>query len=148
MDPLVVEVVVATSPRHAFDIWTTQLGTWWPASHTITGSREIVMEPFAGGRIFERSADGVEHEWGEVVAWEPPLRLRCLWQLFFDRSEATNLEVTFHETASGTRVVIRQEGWERLGDAGAERRSRTHVAWSTILEHLTSHVVSLAPGDE
>lgn len=144
--PLVVEVDIATSPGHAFDVWTTQLGAWWPASHTITGSREIVMEPFPGGRIYERAADGEEFDWGEVVAWEPPDRLRCLWHLFFDRSEATDLEVTFHETASGTRVVIRQTGWERLGDEGIERRSRTYVAWSTILEHLTSHVASLETG--
>lgn len=132
MEPLIVEIDVETTPDHAFDVWTAQLGRWWPPSHTLSGTKDLVIEPFPGGRIYETASDGTEHDWGEVVSWEPPARVRCLWHLFFERSEATDLEVTFAETASGTRVVIRQTGFERLGGAGVERRTRTLGAWSTI----------------
>lgn len=132
MEPLVVEIDIAVSRDHAFMVWTENVGAWWPASHRITDTSDVIVEPFEGGRIFERAPDGTEHDWGEVVTWEPPQRLQCLWHLFFDRSEATDLEVRFEETESGTKVVIRQSGWERLGAAGADRRSRTHAAWSTI----------------
>lgn len=40
---------------------------------------EIVMQGRVGGRIYERTAEGVEHDWGEVtrardlVGWEAVL---------------------------------------------------------------------------
>ncbi|MBV9002024.1 MAG: hypothetical protein JO304_23405 [Solirubrobacterales bacterium] len=52
--------------------------------------------------------------------------------LFFDASEATEIEITF--TARGGRTAIRleQRGWERLGEAGPVRRERTQAAWTAI----------------
>ena len=40
----------------------------------------IVMEPRAGGRWFERDAEGSETHWGRGLAWEPPGRLLPGWQ--------------------------------------------------------------------
>lgn len=144
IEPLDLEFDVNASPDHAFAVWTEKLSAWWPSSHTISGTRDLVMEPFAGGRIFERDDDGTEHDWGEIVTWDPPHRLRCLWHLFFDRSEATDLELIFDETPTGTRLTIRQTGWERLGPAGTERRTRTHQAWSAIGEQFRLEVDQLA----
>jgi hypothetical protein len=62
----------------------------------------------------------------------PPHRLRYLWHLFFDRSEATEVEIVFAADGDGTRVRLEQRGWERLGAAGAERRNRTEMAWGAI----------------
>jgi uncharacterized protein YndB with AHSA1/START domain len=133
VEPLVIEFEVGVPPAQAFDTWTRRCSTWWPASHTI--SREpaaIRFEPGSGGRILERAPDGGEHQWGTVLDWEPPGRLRYLWHLFFDPSEATEVEVTFTARETGTVVRIEQRGWERLGDAGRPRRDRTRQAWATI----------------
>ena len=100
---------------------------------------EISFEPRSGGRIVERAAGG-EHQWGEVLEWEPPRRLRCLWHPFFDRSEATELDVTFRPVAAGTAVRLEQRGWERLGDAAAPRRTRTEHAWSVVADAFADHV--------
>jgi uncharacterized protein YndB with AHSA1/START domain len=125
---------VAASVEHAFEVWTARTGMWWPRSHTMGGDRHerIVFEREAGGRIYERTVDGEEHEWGEVVAWEPPHRVEYLWHLFFDRSEATTVEVTFTGLDGATRVRIRQSGFERLGAPGQVRRDRTDAAWDAI----------------
>jgi hypothetical protein len=133
-EPLVVEFEVGVTPAHAFDVWTQRCATWWPRSHTMSGDPSaITFEPHAGGRIVER-APGGEHEWGEVLAWEPPDRLHCLWHPFFDRSEATEVDITFRAVDAGTAVRIEQRGFERLGDAGPPRHARTHQAWSVVTE--------------
>ena len=132
-EPLVVEFEVAVPPTWAFDVWTSRCATWWPSSHTVSGDPSAIeFEPRAGGRIVERAADGAEHDWGQVLDWEPPARLRYLWHLFFDPSEATEVEVTFSEAGAGTVVRLEHRGWDRLGDAGPPRRRRTQEAWTAI----------------
>jgi uncharacterized protein YndB with AHSA1/START domain len=34
--------------------------------------------------FYERTPDGAEHDWGEVLAWEPPRRLVSTWHLRFE----------------------------------------------------------------
>lgn len=134
MTPLVVEFNVAASCEHAFDMWSNRASLWWPRSHTVTRADdlEIVFETHPGGRIYERAADGTEHDWGEVTVWEPPHRVAYVWHLFFDPAEATEVDVTFHTVDGGTEVRIEQRGFERLGEAGVLRRSNTDRAWNTI----------------
>ncbi len=110
---------------------------WWPRGHTMSGDTDvqIVFEPHVGGRIFERTLSGVEHDWGEVLTWDPPGRLRYLWHVFFDRSEATTVQVDFAPIGeTETAVTITQTGFEILGAAGEERRRRTHSAWASLTE--------------
>ena len=71
--PLRMSFDVACSAGHAFTVWTAGIGTWWPPDHTMTGrAEEVVLQGGVGGRIYERTADGAEHEWGEVTVWQPP----------------------------------------------------------------------------
>lgn len=133
IEPLVVEFDVDASVAHAFDVWTRKCVTWWPTSHTLSGDPSaITFEPLAGGRIVETGPDGAEHLWGEVLDWEPPARLRFRWHLFFDRSEATEVEITFSPRGDGTVVRLEQTGWDNLGPAGRPRRDRTGAAWAAI----------------
>jgi len=70
---------VACSPEHAFSVWTTRIGTWWPSDHTVSGHPDrVVLQPDVGGGIYERTADGTEYDWGEVTVWQPPTRLAYL----------------------------------------------------------------------
>jgi uncharacterized protein YndB with AHSA1/START domain len=133
VEPLVLTFEVGVAPAHAFETWTSRCAAWWPRSHTISGHPSaIVFEPAAGGRIVEYAPDGTEHQWGEILEWDPPARLRYLWHLFFDPDEATEVEITFTAAQGGTAVRLEQRGWERLGDQGPPRRDRTHGAWSAI----------------
>jgi hypothetical protein len=131
-DALVIEFQVGVAPAHAFDVWTRRCATWWPRSHTMSGDpSDITFEPRSGGRIVER-APGGDHDWGEVIEWDPPSRLRCLWHPFFDRAEATELDITFRPVQTGTAIRLEQRGFERLGEAGEARRTRTSGAWDTV----------------
>jgi uncharacterized protein YndB with AHSA1/START domain len=138
LEPLVVEFSVACDQRDAFELWTEKIATWWPSGHSMSGDPEtnVTLEPRVGGRIFERTPAGVEHDWGEVLEWEPPGRLVYLWHIAADRSDATEVEIRFTPGEGGTEVTILHRGWERLGSTGPERRARNEQGWAGLIPHF------------
>jgi uncharacterized protein YndB with AHSA1/START domain len=137
MDPLELAFTVDCPVEQAFDLWARRTSLWWPSGHSVSAAPglTVAFEPHVGGRIYERTAEGEEHDWGEVLVWEPPSRLAYLWHLRFDRSDATEVEVSFEPATEGTAVTIVHRGWERLGAAAEERRERNLKGWSGVLEH-------------
>jgi uncharacterized protein YndB with AHSA1/START domain len=138
IEPLRLAFHVDCSPEHAFMTWTERIAAWWPSDHTASGepNLQVVLEGRIGGRIFERTDTGIEHEWGEVLAWEPPHRLMYSWHLRRDRADATEVEIRFLADGQATRVEIEHRNWERLGAEGAEWRDRNLGGWSTLLPHF------------
>jgi len=141
IEPIRIAFEVGCPPAHAFETWTARISTWWPADHTVSAEAglTVVLEGRPGGRIFERTREGVEHEWGEVTVWEPPTRLAYLWHLRRDRADATEVEIRFIEHGeTATLVEIEHRGWERLGADGASWRDRNHAGWATLLPHFVA----------
>jgi len=147
IEPIRLAFEVDCPADHAFAVWTERIGTWWPADHTVTGESalHVVLEGRPGGRIFERTPDGAEHDWGEVTVWEPPRRLAYLWHLRRDRADATDVEIRFVELGEGrTRVEIEHDGWERLGAQGQTLRDGNYGGWGTLLPHYRAAIVTTA----
>jgi len=95
---------------------------------------EIVFEPRVGRRIFERTADGREFEWGEITAWEPPARLGYRWSIATTPEDATDVEIRFHRDGeSATRVEIEHRGWDRLGARSPSWRDVNQGGWDGTL---------------
>ena len=139
-------ITVEATPERAFAVWTDGLATWWPLdSHHIGAETPVtaVIEPRAGGRCYERDADGTECDWGVVRTWEPPTRLVVGWHLQPDWSfdpdpaRATEYEVRFVDEGGGrTRVEVEHRGFEIYGDRAEEIRD-TYLqpnAWGMVLE--------------
>jgi uncharacterized protein YndB with AHSA1/START domain len=145
MEPLELEFTVACDTSRAFALWAEQTTRWWPHGHSVSAERglTVTFEPYPGGRIYEKTPAGAEHDWGEVLAWEPPRRLVYLWHLRFDRADATEVEVSFTPAPDGTRVRIEHRGWERLGAVAQERRDRNRRGWAGVTEHYRRAAVSL-----
>jgi len=136
IDPIRISFTVECPPDHAFDTWTQRATSWWPPAHTVSHEPDarIVFEPRPGGRIFERTASGAEIEWGEVVEWDRPRRLRYVWRIATDAQNATDVEIAFTETPDqGTRVDIEHRGWERLADFGQTWRDANVAGWDGVL---------------
>jgi uncharacterized protein YndB with AHSA1/START domain len=143
IEPIRLSFEVDCHVDHAFEVWTSGIARWWPKDHTVSAEADltVVMEPRPGGRIYERRASGIEHDWGEVTVWEPPKRLGYTWHLNRDRSDATDVEISFLPIGDAvTRVEIEHRGWERLGAEGETWRDRNHGGWSTLLPHYVRAV--------
>lgn len=140
--PLRLSFDVACSVEHAFAVWTSDIGTWWPRDHTVSGHPEqVVLQGEVGGRIYERTPEGVEHDWGEVTAWEPPGLLAYLWHLGRDRDAATEVEIQFvARTAGTTRIDIEHRGWDRLGAEAQTWRDRNQFGWDSLIPHFRAAV--------
>ena len=145
--PLRMSFEVACPAEHAFRVWTAGIGAWWPPDHTVTGrAARVVLEGGVGGRIYERTAEGVEHEWGEVTLWQPPARLGYLWYLGRDRADATEVEIRFlAKSAAATQVEIEHRGWERLGPASEQWRERNRAGWEHLLPHFVAAIAEGGP---
>lgn len=113
IEPLRFSFEVECPARHAFDVWTRAISTWWPVSHSVSADPGlvVVLEPRVGGRIFERTPAGQEHNWGQITLWEPPREFAYLWHLRQDRADATEVHIQFHAVGPiTTRVDIEHRG--------------------------------------
>ena len=136
IEPLRMSFLVECPVDHAFDVWTAQTSRWWPVSHTVSAEPglEVVFQAGKGGRIYERTRNGVEVDWGEITVWEPPRRLGYLWHIRADRADATEVEITFQDEGQAwTRVDIEHRGWERLGSRGPRWRDVNLGGWNGVL---------------
>lgn len=137
------EIVVRTTPEHAFRLFTEGMDRWWPRSHHIGASpmKRIVLEPRTGGRWYSICEDNSICHCGQVVAWDPPARLVIGWQITaawqYDASFLTEVEVTFTAQGAGeTLVVLEHRDLERFGDQAADVRERfgSSGGWISVLD--------------
>lgn len=137
MEPVIKTLTVRVGPDEAFRLFTAEIARWWPLGTHYLGPlppMACAIEPFAGGRIFQTGADGSEHCWGRVLAWEPPGRFAMSWAVnAAAAAEATDVTVTFAQVADGTEVRLEHAGWERLGpERGAGRRASYETGWERV----------------
>jgi uncharacterized protein YndB with AHSA1/START domain len=144
-------VTVQAPPERAFEVFTSGFSTWWPMNtHHIgeTMAVDVVIEPFAGGRWFERDSAGNECNWGFVTEWEPPRRLLLAWHLTPeyefdpDPGKATEVEVRFSPQQTGTLVELEHRGFERHAAAGAAMREKvgSDGGWGDLMELFAKSV--------
>ena len=140
--PVKATVVVEVPKERAFEVFTADMTSWWPATYKIGPAdlKEAVLERRTGGRWYEIDSDGSQCSWGEVLAYEPYDRLVLNWQVdatwSFNETITTEVEVRFvEEAANRTRVELEHRNLERLGDGAPEMRKvfDSDGGWSTIL---------------
>jgi hypothetical protein len=140
IEPLRLQVDVDCDVEHAFATWTERFSSWWPRAHSVSGDpAAVVLEPWLGGRIFERTRGGTEIQWGVITVWDPPRRLAYQWHLRRPALEATDVEIRFVATERrSTRLEISQTGWERLGADAEPWRDANQGGWSGLLPRFVA----------
>jgi len=138
--PIVQSVTVAVPPDRAFVLFTGSIGRWWKRGMTIGAKphEDVVIEPFVGGRWFERDEDGAEVDWGRVLAWEPPGRVLLGWQIDAafrpDPDLTTEVEVTFVPDGNGTSVTLTHRHLERFGESAERIAAQLGGGWPGLLQ--------------
>ncbi len=135
IEPIELSFTVACTAAHAFAVWTERTSLWWPATHSVSQDPGLIVtiEPRVGGRIFERTPDGAEHDWGQITSWNPPSSFSYRWHLRQDRQDATDVTVEFVDLADEAEVRITHSGWERLGVRGPDLQGRNRDGWAGVL---------------
>lgn len=152
--PVNKSIRVAASPALAFEIFTAGMHRWWPRAHSLNPTAErvaIVAEPHPGGRWFERSVDGKECNWGQVLDWSPPSRVLFAWQLdekwAFNPAFSTEVEVKFEAVGKNeTLVTLEHRQLERYGVHAEKVRTGldSNEGWMGGL-HLYAAVIANQP---
>jgi uncharacterized protein YndB with AHSA1/START domain len=129
-------VTVSVPVERAFEVFTAEIGTWWPLrTHAVDTKRSetVVMEGRVGGRLYERTPSGEEHVWGTLVDWEPPNRIVYSWHPGRGEETAQEVEITFTPQGDGTRVDIRHYGWEKLVDRLEDTIASYQEGWGKVI---------------
>lgn len=129
-------ILVRCDLESAFRTWTERIDVWWPKGHSRSGdpATAVFLERHVGGRLYERTPDGVEHAWGSVVVWNPPRRLSYHWYLGSSAERPTLVDVRFSEEGGGyTRVEVTHGGPDLVGAPWARTSHRFDAAWERVL---------------
>jgi uncharacterized protein YndB with AHSA1/START domain len=124
-------VTVPVAPDVAFRIYTQRPREWLPPEHTFLPNPEsVAFEPRAGGRFYERGADGTEITRGTITEWDPPGRLAVTWRIgpnwrpVFDDSRASVIVVDFAPAGlDTTEVTLTYTHLDRHGEMADVIRS-------------------------
>ena len=144
--PVRKSIRVKASQAHAFEVFTSGLGRWWPRNKGVgkMPMKSAVMETRLGGRWFELAEDGTQANVGKIILWEPPRRFVMTWDINSDwKPDATissEVEVTFiAEGPDATRVELEHRNFERMGAQGGEKmRKDVDGGWPGMLERFRS----------
>jgi uncharacterized protein YndB with AHSA1/START domain len=142
--PVSKSIRVNAAPPHAFEVFTSGLGRWWPRDHGIgkLPMKAAVMETRLGGRWYEVSEDGSEATVGKIIVWDPPRRFVMTWDINSqwkpDTTVSSEVEVRFiPDGANATRVELEHRKFEQMGaEAGESMRKDVDGGWPGMLERF------------
>lgn len=146
--PVRKSIRVNASAAHAFDVFTSGLGRWWPRDKGIgkMPMKTAVMETHLGGRWYEMAEDGTQTKVGKIIAWEPPTRFVVTWDINSqwkpDETISSEVEVKFiPEGANATRIELEHRKFEQMGaEPGETMRGSVDGGWPGMLERFKSEV--------
>ena len=136
LPPIHRSVSVSWDQASAFRRFTEEFGTWWPwRTHSIGGKRikRLVFERRVGGLIFEEHLDGRRFQWGRILEYDSPRRVKFTWHPSRDFDTAQEVEVRFEPEGAGTRVELVSDKWENWGKNAHRARKGYDIGWGYVL---------------
>ncbi|TDC38032.1 ATPase [Micromonospora sp. 15K316] len=131
-DAVRTSIHVAATPEHAFTVFTSGIDRWWLRTHHVQPGelKQVGVDPYVGGRMWEESDSGDVCTWGHVLLWDPPRTFAFSWLIGPDwqppapDAPGSRVTVTFTPTETGTQVDLVHDrldvhgpGWEGVREA-------------------------------
>jgi uncharacterized protein YndB with AHSA1/START domain len=136
LPPIERSISVSWDQAEAFRRFAFDFAKWWPTrTHSIGGPRlrRVVLEPHVGGRIYEELDDGRRFQWGRILEWEPPGRLKFTFHPSREPENAQDVAVRFTPEGTGTRLTLVASNWENWGKDAEKARKGYYAGWGYVL---------------
>ncbi len=142
LDPVVKVIEVPCSQQNAFDVFVSQIGSWWPLDKNSVSAmggevaQAIKMDARVGGEIIEIGHDGTEHLWGTVEQYDPHDFFSMNWHIGLPASSASSVSVRFSSLGENTtRVELTHSNWEAFGEKAESMRAGYDAGWVGVFEN-------------
>src|SRR5699024_3912449 len=107
--------IINRSVSDTFSAFAEHFPQWYPVEYSWAQEslQTIRIEPFEGGRCFERGPNSFELDWGRVLTYQPPNLLAFSWQIDIDRvpipdaTKAGEVHIQFEPEGDDTRVMLK-----------------------------------------
>jgi DNA-binding transcriptional ArsR family regulator/uncharacterized protein YndB with AHSA1/START domain len=141
--PLIASTRIQAGQDRCFTVFTAGLGSWWPRAFHLgaTEPAGVFIEPWTGGRWYERASSGDEYNWGRITTWDRPRLLIATWEIDSswlpdpDPSHASEVVVSCQSVGRKlTTVAIEHRGFDRLvGGTDVHEALAAGETWSLLL---------------
>ena len=136
VSPIVLEFELAVPPAEAWTRFVAGFSDWWPGeTHSLSRDprTRCLLEPRAGGRLYEVAPDGSEHAWGRVDDIQPGASVCFSWHPGREPASAQQVAIRFAARPAGCRVRLVHGRWEALGEIAPILRAQYQPAWQHVL---------------
>jgi uncharacterized protein YndB with AHSA1/START domain len=139
------DITVDVPQERAFRVFTEQFDGVKPREYNLldVDIAETVLEPRAGGDVYDRGVDGSTCRWARVLEFEPPSRLviswdlTAQWQVETDPARCSEVEISFVAVSeSQTRVELEHRHLDRHGEGWQEYAAGVGSGWPAFLENF------------
>ena len=133
-------VFLTITPQEAFDLFTTQIGQWWPVDRRHLNDPNSALFLLESGRFYERAADGTELDLGRVRSWQAPHRILLDFYIGTDAAHPTEVDIRFVAEADGTRVSVSHRPSDRSAALWERRAPIFERSWHAVLSALRTAI--------
>ncbi len=133
-------VLLALPPAQSFELFTSQIGLWWPPDRRHLNDPNSQLFLLADGRFYERANNGMELDLGRVRLWESPQRIVLDFYMGTDAAHPTEVEIRFDPEGDGTRVSVNHRPREISIDLWDKRVAVFERSWEAVLSALRGAV--------
>lgn len=144
LEPIVRVIEVPCGQEAAFNIFISEMNTWWPLGKYTTSAmdgrpaKSIRVDARPGGAIVEIGHDDTETQWGTLRVYEPYGLLSMDFHIPQPREQVNDrslVEVRFTSIGPDrTRVQLTQSNWEAFGERAKDMQGGYGGGWTAIFE--------------